>query len=779
MVDAGSADTAMALESVMELSKQIGWVTWGFREEPMGALILQGLERQMRTCLSDLVTFLLGEMSKDASDASVQGLGVRILMKVAQSDEGLKKKAVECGAIAVLSKVLGAFTSRPNLLAPALKAVGELKGLAAYIEVLPSILHSLEGCQTALSTIVDAMKKGDRGEVAALPKEETMKVILNTADRHKADRDLVCDAFKVLEILLGDDQYRIIFSNFQAYQWLLQVLALHMESPSTQTVGCKIISAVAEGGCLSEAHISKTTEYFQTIIEKHQQEEELLSWALWAVQKMNGVAAIVQPILAGRLQSPRILRMAMTSIRCMSFTQSDGAGPEQMPCIVDGALYALRSSTDRDTVYEVVTILGRAASSILGSSLPEQQRQAHIPHAGVAVEVILQVMEHRITDAQMVMACIRALKETLDACNESQVVIREALKTAISSKKDARGANLLGLCISAHCSHEILQSVVLELRGALEGVRAVLTEMQNNPTIESVQLSGARAIGTLYEEVDLDHATKGLAVECLQHISDSMTAALENRILQQHSCFAMYSIMEALRDEPHWLPDEAIVVAIRAAVAALASVSGIPDKDHNTGSWDAMYVRKECMRCLGGCLQARPSVCKTLLRVPGLAQDVWTALETTITNIWDHLHDEDLEETLTLELIAISSFQPLHVALTQTLVRWGPTKPAVVRAVADAACDLIRGATTRPGSEKLSEIDAAFMVVSALDNPRQALASFDFAGKLSACVKANFPNDERLVERCTLTSGFLAHVPPGLPFDPTPSNGHMRGVGGA
>merc|ERR1719446_327405 len=105
-------------------------------------------------------------------------------------------------------------------------------------------------------------------------------------------------------------------------------------------------------------------------------------------------------------------------------------------------------------------------------------------------------------------------------------------------------------------------------------------------------------------------------------------------------------------------------------------------------SYNALYLRREATRCI----VALCGTCPMLggwLRQRGLQEPLTDALKSTADSVW-YNRDAEIEETLRLELLALSYVVGPHMAIMESTRRWGQTKPAVARAVADTVVELAR-----------------------------------------------------------------------------------------
>lgn len=223
----------------------------------------------------------------------------------------------------------------------------------------------------------------------------------------------------------------------------------------------------------------------------------------------------------------------------------------------------------------------------------------------------------------------------------------------------------------------------------------------------------------------------------------------ENIILQQHACYALCMMAEHGTPVGSQIGEDAFLQCAMAAAEALCLVRGRCDGGANPSSYNALYLRKEATRCIVAICGVQPSLGRWL-RDHGMQELLADAFKTTAESVWDGKRDAEAEETLCLELLALSYVMGPPVAIIETLRRWGSAKPAVVRAVADAVVELVRSATHRGSSIALST-DPAVAAVSA---PAQALHAAGCGSELAVAMQAH-QGDDDLQGRLNLAVGFV------------------------
>merc|ERR550534_3183991 len=98
-----------------------------------------------------------------------------------------------------------------------------------------------------------------------------------------------------------------------------------------QLFGCKLLSSLGRGGAWEEVYSKSAVAALERTMCKHESDECVLYWALWAVQQLNGARALVVPMRGGTFASPSAMIAALQSLGAVSLGQSDGASAEDMP----------------------------------------------------------------------------------------------------------------------------------------------------------------------------------------------------------------------------------------------------------------------------------------------------------------------------------------------------------------------------------------------------------------------------------------------------------------
>merc|ERR1712008_463893 len=196
-------------------------------------------------------------------------------------------------------------------------------------------------------------------------------------------------------------------------------------------------------------------------------------------------------------------------------------------------------------------------------------------------------------------------------------------------------------------------------------------------------------MGLYSDRIDLSTAD----VEALTYGLGSVVAAMarfpENIILQQHACYTMYAMADQSPDVCSQINEETFLQCLAATAKSLDLVRGRCDGGDRPGNYNALYLRKEAMRCIVGICAVRASLGQWL-QSQGVHNILTDALRSTADGLWDGQRDTEVEETLCSEILAVCYALAAPVVILESLRRWGLSKPAVARAVADAVVELAR-----------------------------------------------------------------------------------------
>mmetsp|Transcript_29201 Transcript_29201/g.93691 ORF Transcript_29201/g.93691 Transcript_29201/m.93691 type:complete len:710 (+) Transcript_29201:159-2288(+) len=700
-----------------------------------------------------VVTSVLEEMRGNPGDPQVQAMGVNMLRAMIKDSEALKRIVLAGGGVEVLVLGVQQHPTDEDLLTGALEAIDELHGLASLLQALDHLKASPPGARAGLWAFARAAK--DRwAEVGALPHRETVRVILSTAHAHQDDYRVLSTALELLaDLMMEVVDMRCAFSDLGGWPWLLQVMEANAHHGRIQLYGCKLLSALCRGGCLVEAHMSETVTVLERCFVQHEADECVLYWAFWAVQQLNGARALVNPMRNGCFKTASAMVAALKSLAAVTLGESDGACAEDMPAVVAAVVHAMDMFSERfDVLYEAMAVLGHVAVFVLGSSAGASVRQQLLPCVEVAVKALLHVMVTRSSDACSVQSACVALAGIIESCPEASPV-RASIRAALLGGS-GEGEHLLAKIIAAHVSNDSLQMALMWLNGIVVGVGPILQQMAQHSASHAVQLPAIRTLALLYgERIELEAADLASLPAALQSVLAAMRRFPENIVLQQHACYSLCAMTEHVADVPGSVSDEALSQCAVAAVEALRLVRGRCDGRQDSASYNALYLRKEGTRCIVAVCAMRPSLGRWL-RESGLQDVLADALRSTADSVWDGRRDPEAEETLRLELLALS-YVLGPPAILEALRRWGVVKPAVVRAAADAVVDLARGAMNR----KLSDTPDPEMVAFAA--PVQALIAAGCGAEFLAVMQVHAA-DEDLQSRIHLAVGFVGGCPPQL-----------------
>mmetsp|Transcript_133663 Transcript_133663/g.333572 ORF Transcript_133663/g.333572 Transcript_133663/m.333572 type:complete len:776 (-) Transcript_133663:222-2549(-) len=757
------------LQGLIKSLNTLQWTCWKNFSDPVAARALQRLRVPMAELMGYVVSSILQEMKSNPADPQVQAMGVRMLRALIQDSEALKRIVLVGGGVEVLVQGVRHHPTDENLLSATLEAIDELHGLASLLQFLDHLRESPPGVRAGIWAFA-ASAKAKWSEVQHLPPNDVVRIVLAAVDAHKDDYRVLSKGVELIsDLMLEMPEMRAAFAALGGWPWLLQVMENNGDHGRIQLHGCKLLSALSKGGAWAEQHSKRAIQVLERCLIRHDSDECVLYWAFWAVQQLNGARALVAPMRSGSFKSASAMVAALRSLHGVALGQSEGAGAEDMPAVVDAVVHAMGMYSERyDVIYEATGVLGRVAAFVLGSSCTASVRQGLFPSVQLAVNTLLHLMRVRMADAYSVQAACEALVEVVEACDEHSPVrssIRESLLSQDPSGGSGGGGgaggaggegarNLLAEITAAHVSNDNLQLTVMWLNGIVLGARTVLQQMVQHSASHAVQLPAIKTLSRLYgDRIEVDCPD----LECLPDALRAVTAAManfpENIILQQHACYALCTIAEHSGETRCWPGDELFTHSVIAAAGALRLVQGRCDGRRDPSSYNALYLRKEATRCIVSMCAARPSLSKWL-RDQGLQEVLADALKSTADSVWDGRRDAEAEETLRLELLALSYVLGPPTAILESLRRWGAVKPAVARAAADAVVDLARGAMSRGGQQQQQPDPSTDPEIAAVIAPVQALNAAGCGAELMNAMQAHAA-DEDLQGRLHLAVGFM------------------------
>jgi len=404
-----------------------------------------------------------------------------------------------------------------------------------------------------------------------------------------------------------------------------------------------------------------------------------------------------------------------------------------------------------DVLNEGVAVLGRTAA--FAASEAANLRQADVPDhlsfasleaaACRAVDALLALLQSRVSDSRVAESVCDAIGEILDTCSPTSPVRERALEGLFA--KDGQSADLLSRVAVSHASNLNLQSKVIWVSGVVHGAVSVIQEMERHCATHALQLPAMKTLSVLYTTHPQTERRDAMArPSAVRAVVSAMEAFPANLDLQQSACNALAAIVETHlcrggEADVGVLSEDLLATCLRAAHAALSLVLGCSDSGHSA-SHRTLLVKKDAVRLMGSVCSVAPSL-STWLRESGQEQVLTNALVATADRVADGSRDEEVEDVLRIELIALSHVSGACAAIIEPLRRWGPSKPAVVRAAADAVVELARHESSAPPG-------------SLLRASVQELCAAGCGGEFVAAMRT-YPRDEELHTRMQLALGFL------------------------
>jgi len=743
----------MAHEEVQDLFNAMAALQRQCWRSAGGAVADRAVEK-LRGPMAELVTCAVGcvlqEMGRQPSDPQVQTEGVHILRAVARGNATAKQIVLRCGGAEALVQGLRQHPTDEQLLAGVLEAIDEIHGLPSLLQALEHLRTSGPGVRAALWAFQKSVHARWQ-EAQELPPAEVFRVLLRAVGGHGEDGWLLaCGLRLASDLAVAEPAARGAFAAAGGWEWLLGGLEAHAGCARVQVSGLRLLSALGRGGAWQEAHAARCAAALEAALCRHGEDGEVQHWGLWAVQVLNGARALVQPLRAGAFKTPGAVVAAMRCLAAASFGQSEGASAQDVPGLVQAVVQTMRAFPERhDVLCEASVVLGRAAAfavwelQMQGPGAGEAGLGAALAAAGrVAVDALLELLAARLADHWTVQVVCEALTEILEACDEGSPV-RALLCSGLFGPRESDAGSpgdcLLSRATAAHVSNDRLQTAVMLLLAAAHGAAKIVAEMTQHATSHAVQLPAIKALGLFYGgQIDLEEAAKEALPEALRAVIAAMGAFPENLILQQHGCYALCTMAEHAAEAGDWVSRDAFIHCAAAAGSALRLVQGRCDSGDYGASYNTLYLRKEATRCVAAICRAHPSL-GNWLRLQGLHDLLADALRSTADSAADGLRDAETEETLCLEVLALSYVLGPATAVLEPLRRWGAAKPAVARAAADTVVELARAGGQAHGAPA---------------TPVQALHAAGCSTALLAAMQAHAA-DEELLGRLRLALGFV------------------------
>lgn len=747
------------LANVLSCFDEFQNVCWKNRGDAVAYRALGRLHEPVKALASSAIAEMIQEMKNCLDDPHVQTSGMHILRAVVRDNEYSKRLVLDNGVIEVVVQGMQHHPTNEALLIEALEAIDEIHGLESLLQALHHLKGSVPGVRAALWAFSDAAKKR-WSELQKLPAQPLVQTLLAAVDAHKDDYRILLGGLEFMgDLTLDGPHTRGPFAVAGGWDWLLSVLESHMAQTHIVLQGCKIMSSLAAGGSWADAYAGRSTAVLERALCQHDDNECVTYWALWAIQRLNGARALVVPMCRGTFRKPSSAVNALRCLSSVSLGQSDGASVRDMPALIDAVVQMMSGFTDHcDVMYEGVVVLGHAASFVVGANhfdtsagLGEEERRRLVESAQAAVGALLQLIQARIADAETVKAACESLAQIIEASSPSSP-LRSTICRSLFQGDEQGGAGserLLSRVMAAHVSNDALQTTVMWLTGLVHGVLTVVERMRQHISSFSVQMSGIRTLGLLYgDRIDLEQDDLQALSAAIGAVTAAMAYFKQNIILQQHGCYALGALAEHGGDAASSIAEDVLLQCITAVVEALSLIRGRCDSMSAPASYNALYLRKESTRCLVSICGTWPALGRWL-RDRGLQEVLADALTSTAESVWDGSRDKEAEETLRLELLALSYVLGPPVAILEPLHRWGSSKPAVARAAADAVVELARKSPCNAAS-----LDTSDAVSASVALPVQALHAAGCGAKLLGALEAHVA-DEDLVGRIHLAVGFV------------------------
>lgn len=740
------------LNGMVRSFSQFHWGCWR-DSEPSAARALARLRGPIIELMRFVVRGVLEEMVGSPSDPKVQSTCMQMLHHLMKDSEATKQLVRSGGGVQVLFSCIQHHPNDDRLLTTTLEAIDELHGVSSLLQALVEWKANPSGVRAALWSIM-TLARSRWQEVRALPPHDVVRAVLAAVHVHSEDARIVGIGVELLSDLTSDvPEARGAFASLGGWTWLIQVLEYFARDHRIQRNGCRLLSTLGRGGSWADQHSRKALVLLERAMCQHESNDGVLYWAFWAVQSLNSARAIAAPMRNGCFATPSAMVAALKSLSGVSLGQGEGAEVGDMPDIIDAVLHAMRYHSERyDVLFECTVVLGHVTSFMVaacnGPAAPPELLQS----AASSVDALVQLMNFRLADANSVYAALEAVAQIADACHQDSPV-RASIRSRLFEAQAAAGGAaasepLISRIVAAHQSNDHLLAAVMWVTGNVVGVSAVLQHMVQCSASPAAQLPAIKTLSWLYSDrIELEVGEVDALPNALRAVIAAMTRFSENIILQQHGCYALCAMVEHCNG----FDESSFTTVAVAATEALKLVHGHYDGLGDSSSYNALYLRKEATRCIAVLCMVCPKLSRWL-RDRGMHDILADALRSTADGVWDGRRDPDAEETLKLELLALSYVLGPQTAVIESLRRWGRVKPAIVRAAADAVVDLARS-TTRIKCQ-LSAEDAADPTLASLAKPREALIAAGCGAELIAMMQAH-GSDEDLQGRLQLACGFM------------------------
>ena len=198
--------------------------------------------------------------------------------------------------------------------------------------------------------------------------------MLDVVQRHPDHQQTQCGAIYLLGQLFESDsqcKFRGAFASVNGWTWLLNMVDRHSDSHLLQHQACRMIDQLCRGGAFSQGYEARAVNAVQAALARHGEDEDILYWGLWAMQRLNGAHALVTILRSG---DRRVTSTCLTALGSMTWGQADGTGMEACCLAIEGIVLTLQVNTESNILCQGTNALGSAAAyaASAGPDVPDQ-----------------------------------------------------------------------------------------------------------------------------------------------------------------------------------------------------------------------------------------------------------------------------------------------------------------------------------------------------------------------------------------------------------------------
>eukprot|EP00927_Polykrikos_kofoidii_P086523 TRINITY_DN9722_c0_g2_i1.p1 TRINITY_DN9722_c0_g2~~TRINITY_DN9722_c0_g2_i1.p1 ORF type:complete len:736 (+),score=111.51 TRINITY_DN9722_c0_g2_i1:130-2337(+) len=658
---------------------------WRYSGDVAASRCLERLRSPLAELFRFAVSGILQDMENHLIDPQVQSMGVHILRAVVYQNATAKHLLLVDGGAEALAKGVQYHPYNEALLNVALETIEEIHGLPTLFQALVDLKASVPGVRASLRAILQSVR-ARWSEIEETSSVQFLAPLVDVVGAHKVDDRIVISGLELMSELTRESApMRGAFSATGGWDWTLGLLELHADNPQAQLFGCQLLASLGHGGSWDDIHASRVIAVLENALCKHGEDDSVMYWVLWAALQLNGARLLIVALRTEVLKTPNATVNAIKCLGAITLGQGENASLQYIPGIIDAVVHTMGRFPERlDVLYESTTVLTNSSVFAL-SELPTAglERESLTESINVATRALIQLLHLWIADASTAIAACESLAQILETCQDDSLV-RQYICDSLLGDVNNPGDHLLSRLAVAHESDHHLQTSVMWIFGVARGVPQVVTHMLEHSTSHSSQMPAIKTLGKMYERIELKAEDAKVLPDALRAVVAAMARFPDDMILQQYACYALCTFAEHGRDEQSQIGDDAFIQCVAAAAHALRLVQGSGD----SGCHNALYLRREAARCVATVLSTRP-VLGRWLQDNGLHELLVGALESTADDVKNVSRDSNAEETLRLELVALSYVLDPSEAILVPLRRWG-SKPAVARAVADAVVELVR-----------------------------------------------------------------------------------------